>query len=231
MIDKNTGATLCQRYLSLADITRKETIRHQLGYLRAHGYFDGIGELFNTLKHQSPGLHTKLNVFGSIIPVPTDPTSNLCNAKKTHHHHKEQRLQVKEISLVSQQLKKCHQKNGISPVECCSWQFCNQNNKNLVISIEDNEIFQHKAPQISNQYDRIYLRYNTQNPKRKSYSFDPFWGIFQRPRREIAENRKKKQKRKQAGGSRRIIEKEEHWHWRVTYLALEAREVAKRYMM
>lgn len=53
-------------------------------YLRTHCDFDGIGELFDTLEHKSPGLHPKSNFFGRIIPAPTQSSTNLNHMRAQH---------------------------------------------------------------------------------------------------------------------------------------------------
>lgn len=53
-------------------------------YLRTHGDFNSIGQVFDTLKQKSPGLHPESDVFGRIVPAPTQTTTNL-NHTRTRH--------------------------------------------------------------------------------------------------------------------------------------------------
>jgi len=75
-------ATVTPSFVTLG--APKTLLNHHITPLRAYGYFDSISKLFNILKHRSPGLHAKLDVFGSIIPTPTHPTSNLLSAVPTN---------------------------------------------------------------------------------------------------------------------------------------------------
>lgn len=57
-------------------------------YLGSHGHLHGISQLFYTLKHQRTSFHSKSDILGCIVSVPTKPTSNLYqNIKAQLSHH------------------------------------------------------------------------------------------------------------------------------------------------